>query len=202
MRQRTRRALATKTRFAVFTRDSFRCVYCGARAPDVQLHVDHVKPVALGGTDDIANLATACADCNHGKSDTRLLTVREALEHGTDQELMAAEDRQSRSQLMELLATSYMDGASGTALCLTAGYIEAAYATPDGMQKVIPRWMLQAGVVAFLFDFCEDDAAKVRAVEALLGDKVANLDPVMALLLDDLRETRDHVPMNADGTRP
>lgn len=39
-------------------------------APDVKLHVDHVTPVALGGTDDPSNLVTACADCNGGKSAT------------------------------------------------------------------------------------------------------------------------------------
>jgi hypothetical protein len=32
------------------------------------LEVDHVIPLAEGGTDDIANLATACWDCNHGKA--------------------------------------------------------------------------------------------------------------------------------------
>jgi hypothetical protein len=36
----------------------------------VKLHVDHVTPVALGGTDDPSNLVTACADCNSGKAAT------------------------------------------------------------------------------------------------------------------------------------
>jgi hypothetical protein len=39
-------------------------------APDVKLHVDHVTPVALGGTDDPTNLVTACAECNGGKAAT------------------------------------------------------------------------------------------------------------------------------------
>jgi hypothetical protein len=34
----------------------------------VKLTVDHVTPVALGGSDDPTNLVTACADCNGGKS--------------------------------------------------------------------------------------------------------------------------------------
>ncbi len=49
------------------TRDRFRCHYCGAPAPDVQLHVDHVVPVALGGATTADNLVTACTDCNLGK---------------------------------------------------------------------------------------------------------------------------------------
>jgi len=37
-------------------------------APDVTLTVDHVTPVALGGSDDPTNLVAACQDCNAGKS--------------------------------------------------------------------------------------------------------------------------------------
>jgi 5-methylcytosine-specific restriction endonuclease McrA len=57
-------------RLAVFERDNFSCVYCGAHG--VPLHCDHVHPLALGGTNIIENLATACAACNLSKSDTPL----------------------------------------------------------------------------------------------------------------------------------
>ena len=57
-------------RFEVLKRDGHACTYCGAKAPDVQLHVDHVMPTALGGTDDPSNLTTACQDCNAGKGST------------------------------------------------------------------------------------------------------------------------------------
>lgn len=67
-----RKAMSKKTRFEVFKRDSFRCQYCGAEAPTVLLQVDHIDPVADGGTNDIANLVTSCAACNAGKSDRRL----------------------------------------------------------------------------------------------------------------------------------
>ena len=56
-------------RFKVFNRDKFTCQYCGMSAPHVVLHVDHIKPKALGGSDDLANLITACLACNVGKSD-------------------------------------------------------------------------------------------------------------------------------------
>jgi hypothetical protein len=62
-----RRPIPLSLRFRVFVRDSFRCRYCGARAPFVVLHVDHRLAVALGGTDDFENLLTACSDCNFGK---------------------------------------------------------------------------------------------------------------------------------------
>lgn len=43
------------------------CVYCGRRPPDVELHVDHVVPVAKGGSNELHNLVAACRDCNLGK---------------------------------------------------------------------------------------------------------------------------------------
>ncbi len=52
----------------VFRRDNHTCRYCGQHAPEVKITVDHVNPVALGGTDEPANLVTACIDCNAGKS--------------------------------------------------------------------------------------------------------------------------------------
>jgi len=60
--------VSTRTRFEVFKRDRFVCAYCGRTPPDALLHVDHITPVALGGTDDMANLITACSTCNLGKS--------------------------------------------------------------------------------------------------------------------------------------
>lgn len=61
-------AVTKRLRFEILRRDNFACRYCGASAPEVKLTVDHVKPKALGGTDDPSNLVTACAGCNSGKS--------------------------------------------------------------------------------------------------------------------------------------
>lgn len=61
-------ALSRRLRFEILRRDGHTCRYCGARAPEVALTVDHVKPTALGGTDVPENLVTACADCNSGKA--------------------------------------------------------------------------------------------------------------------------------------
>ena len=64
---KTRKALSKKTRFEVLKRDKFTCRYCGAQAPKVILHIDHIKPVIEGGSDDLMNLITACQPCNSGK---------------------------------------------------------------------------------------------------------------------------------------
>lgn len=63
-------AVSKRTRFEVLRRDNHTCRYCGGTAPDVKLTVDHVTPVALGGSDDPRNLVAACRDCNAGKSST------------------------------------------------------------------------------------------------------------------------------------
>lgn len=61
-------AITKRTRYEVLKRDNHACRYCGAIAPDVKLQVDHVIPVALGGTDNPDNLVAACVACNSGKS--------------------------------------------------------------------------------------------------------------------------------------
>ena len=49
------------TRFNLFLRDRFRCVYCGSHK---ELTFDHVIPRAQGGRTTWENVATACAPCN------------------------------------------------------------------------------------------------------------------------------------------
>lgn len=61
-------AVTKRTRFEVLRRDNHTCQYCGAKAPDVVLQIDHVTPVALGGDDKPTNLLTACHGCNAGKT--------------------------------------------------------------------------------------------------------------------------------------
>lgn len=73
MAHRSRRSgIGAKLRFAVLKRDGFRCVYCGRTSKEAKLNVDHIVPVALGGTNDRLNLVTSCAECNSGKSCDRL----------------------------------------------------------------------------------------------------------------------------------
>lgn len=96
--QRKRKALSKKTRFEVFKRDKFTCQYCGAKAPDVVLHVDHINPVANGGDGAIMNLVTACVGCNSGKG-ARTLDDRSAVERQRAQ----IEELQDRRQQLEMM---------------------------------------------------------------------------------------------------
>lgn len=69
-RKKINMAVSKRLRFEVLRRDNHACRYCGRPAPGVKLTVDHVIPVALGGSDSPTNLVTACSDCNGGKSST------------------------------------------------------------------------------------------------------------------------------------
>lgn len=67
----TERALITdELRMLVLKEGNFRCAICGATAEDgVRLEVDHIIPIAKGGTSDKSNLQVLCHRCNKGKSD-------------------------------------------------------------------------------------------------------------------------------------
>ena len=70
--QRLKGASWKKRRELVLTRDNFTCQYCGEK--DGEMHIDHVVPISRGGTNDIENLAVACADCNSSKGQKMLIT--------------------------------------------------------------------------------------------------------------------------------
>lgn len=93
-----RKAIPKKIRFEVFKRDKFTCRYCGRKAPDVILELDHVVPVAEGGGDEILNLVTACRDCNRGKGKRLLDDLSEV--HAQRQ---ALEDLQERREQMRMI---------------------------------------------------------------------------------------------------
>ena len=68
-----RRPISAAARTKVLAKTSGRCVYCAIELTTLvghphSFHADHVLPVALGGTEDIANLVPACAKCNMKKS--------------------------------------------------------------------------------------------------------------------------------------
>lgn len=99
MAESKRKAISKKLRFEVLKRDNFTCQYCGAKAPDAILEVDHIQPVAKGGKNNILNLITACRSCNSGKSD-RLLSDASAVEKQRQQ----AEIIQARREMIQLMA--------------------------------------------------------------------------------------------------
>jgi hypothetical protein len=61
-----RKSISRRLRFEILRRDNNTCRYC--HATDTPLTIDHVIPVALGGTDEPSNLVACCKDCNAGKT--------------------------------------------------------------------------------------------------------------------------------------
>jgi 5-methylcytosine-specific restriction protein A len=51
----------------VFGRDNYQCKSCGKMENEAQLTVDHIIPLAKGGSNDISNLQTLCFQCNQTK---------------------------------------------------------------------------------------------------------------------------------------
>ena len=66
------RHIPLRVRYNVLKRDAFKCQACGqspANTVGIELHIDHIKPWSKGGSNEPANLATLCSNCNLGKGD-------------------------------------------------------------------------------------------------------------------------------------
>lgn len=58
------------TRLAIYHRDGFACVCCGAGAEEsATLTLDHLVACEIGGSNDPSNLVTMCRSCNSSKQD-------------------------------------------------------------------------------------------------------------------------------------
>lgn len=55
----------------VFARDGHRCQYCGASGRLRELNLDHVVPLAHGGTTSWENVVCCCVPCNRRKGSRR-----------------------------------------------------------------------------------------------------------------------------------
>jgi 5-methylcytosine-specific restriction endonuclease McrA len=62
-----RGTIPLKVRWDVMKRGNYMCAKCGSRPPEVSLEIDHIVPLARGGTDAVTNLQVLCNPCNQGK---------------------------------------------------------------------------------------------------------------------------------------
>lgn len=51
----------------VFQRNNYQCQSCAKTHKETQLTIDHIIPLAKGGSNDISNLQTLCLECNRQK---------------------------------------------------------------------------------------------------------------------------------------
>lgn len=66
-----------KIRAQVLDEEGYVCGYCGSQANTV----DHIIPLAKGGSDDRSNLISACGACNYSKRD-KILGMPEQMSEG------------------------------------------------------------------------------------------------------------------------
>jgi 5-methylcytosine-specific restriction protein A len=67
MTKTTRIRIPPEVRKYVFERDNFQCQSCGKIYLETNLNIDHIIPLARGGSNDISNLQTLCQTCNQKK---------------------------------------------------------------------------------------------------------------------------------------
>jgi 5-methylcytosine-specific restriction enzyme A len=67
MAKTPRISIPPEVRKYVFTRDNYQCKSCGKTNLETTLNIDHIIPLAQGGSNDISNLQTLCQNCNQKK---------------------------------------------------------------------------------------------------------------------------------------
>ena len=65
-----------RKRFLILAKFNFTCIYCGRKAPEVELHIDHFIPKSKNGSNKKENYVVACKECNQGKSDLILSEIQ------------------------------------------------------------------------------------------------------------------------------
>lgn len=159
-----RQSISKKLRFEVFKRDKFTCQYCGRKAPDIILHVDHIQPVSKKGDNDITNLITSCFDCNMGKGN-RELSSEATLEKKQKQ----LEELQERREQIEMMlewqrGLLYLeDDQAGMAASFWDELAPGWTTNENGVQK-ISAWVKKYGFQEVL------DVMKISAAQYLKRD--------------------------------
>ena len=83
--RRRRQVAAAQARYyrgrreEIFRRDGYACHYCGSSGKAETQTIDHKVPRTLGGTNDPANLLTACRSCNLKKGERSYAAYRRRL---------------------------------------------------------------------------------------------------------------------------
>ena len=150
-----RKAISKKLRFEVFKRDSFTCQYCGRKAPDVVLEVDHIKPVAEGCKNTLLNLVTSCIECNRGKG-KHLLTENQVLEKERKQLEVMQERREQLKMMMEWKEELVQLEDE------QVNYIESIIFTPDYELNDFGRRKVKMHIRKFGFDTVVESAEIAR----------------------------------------
>lgn len=159
-------AVSRRLRFEILKRDRHTCRYCGASAPDVALHVDHVTPVALGGSDEPTNLVTACKDCNLGKSATSpdAATVQDVAKDAIRWARairLAAQEREESRQHWDVAIDAFL--CEWEARTIPEGWPNSNMPLPDGWESSVMTFF-NAGLTLGDIETALDKASAKRGM--------------------------------------
>lgn len=114
-----RKTISKRIRFSIFARDGFSCKYCGRQSDEVKLVIDHITPVAKGGTNDETNLITSCEPCNQGKAakllpsepqiESRRLCLAQEFQEQNSLHRAAVEAARIKTELRQEICNSYCE---------------------------------------------------------------------------------------------
>lgn len=212
-----RKAISKTLRFEVFKRDSFRCQYCGVEAPNVLLHIDHIKPVADGGLNELTNLITSCLPCNLGKRDVPLND--HAAVNKVRAQLDELQERREQLDLMMQWRESLRD-LDQEAVARIADYWDEhtpGWSVNEHGKRKITKWLQTFGVeeicvamdtsAASYLEFDADDnvtsESVARAFDKVIGicrvNKASKTDPDLKQLYYIRGILRNRIPGYFDG---
>lgn len=69
------------SKYNVFLRDQYTCLYCDQRIKRSEATLDHVIPISKGGKTNFLNIVTACKSCNGAKGNKTNMQPRYAPYH-------------------------------------------------------------------------------------------------------------------------
>lgn len=65
-------------RVKILQRQDFRCAYCSCDLKGRRMNIEHITPIARGGTNDKNNLVGSCGNCNKDKGNRILSNAEKA----------------------------------------------------------------------------------------------------------------------------
>lgn len=75
-----RKILSKAQRREVYEKCGGHCAYCGCELKYEDMQIDHVRPLAWYGADELWNMLPACRSCNHYKGSGTLDSFRRMVE--------------------------------------------------------------------------------------------------------------------------
>lgn len=83
LHRKNRFAISGATQQRIWHRDSWTCLYCSKRVPEISLTIDHFISLENHGRNDSSNYISSCFRCNKskGSSDTKIWLAKRKLDY-------------------------------------------------------------------------------------------------------------------------